>query len=446
MSAYIEKPRAVCALGGAIATVNALPRTVAILHSSQGCGGNLANAVNPGAGHMGTSYMGGVAIPCSGILENEIVFGGTERLDEQIAATVEVVDADLYLVLTGCQAEMIGDDFESIATRHRSEGKPVFAVSTAGFKGSSLLGYDLVLETLVQQYVVRGLPQKPGTVNLFGIPPAQDPFWAGNLLEIRRLLGRLGLRVNTFFTAEDSLEGIRTSSEAVLNIVVSETYGSSAAEAYRIEHGIPYVKTQFPIGAMATHRFLEEITSVLGLTGALVDELFASEEKYYYGFLSRALDAYGDFDLQRYAVVIGSANTAPALSEFAYRELGWLPELVVVTDILSEQEEQKITESFAARVPELAEKLEFENDPSRIKERFAEHWEPNRGQRYYRAFNPSFVIGSVLDKDFADEFGAGHLAVTFPVSSRFIMDRSIAGYKGGLTLTEDIFSALVSFR
>lgn len=36
MASFIEKPRFTCPLGGALATVNALPKAVAILHSSQG--------------------------------------------------------------------------------------------------------------------------------------------------------------------------------------------------------------------------------------------------------------------------------------------------------------------------------------------------------------------------------------------------------------------------
>ena len=33
---------------------------------------------------------------------------------EQIASTLEIMDGDLYLVLTGCMVEMIGDDLESV--------------------------------------------------------------------------------------------------------------------------------------------------------------------------------------------------------------------------------------------------------------------------------------------------------------------------------------------
>jgi nitrogenase molybdenum-iron protein alpha/beta subunit len=48
--------------------------------------------------------MGGLAIPCSGVQEKEIVFGGDRRLDEQLKATVEIAKADLI-----CRAHRLHD-------------------------------------------------------------------------------------------------------------------------------------------------------------------------------------------------------------------------------------------------------------------------------------------------------------------------------------------------
>ena len=96
MEAYIEKPRFACPLGGALATVGAIPRAVAILHSSQGCGGNSNGAIMGAAGHLGSGYCGGASVPASGISEQQIVFGGETRLEEQLRTTPEVIDADLF--------------------------------------------------------------------------------------------------------------------------------------------------------------------------------------------------------------------------------------------------------------------------------------------------------------------------------------------------------------
>lgn len=446
MPTYVETPRYACALGGAIGAVNALPRTVPILHASLGCGGNLNAALGPAAGHAGSSYMGGLASPCSGVQENEIVFGGERRLSEQIEATLDIVDADLYVVLTGCMTEMVGDDVDAVVGTYRAKGVPIVPVATGGFKGNSLVGYDLVLRALFRHYVEQGVPKQPGSVNLWGIPPGLDVFWEGNLIELRRLLDALGLKVNAIYTPNDNLNDLRNAAAAELNIVVSPLYGVDAARVFEEVHGTPFVQLDFPIGGHGTRRFLLQVASRLGLQAALVDDLIKREEETYYHFLSRSLDAYNDIDLQRFAIIIGNVNYAYGLTEFAYRELGWLPELVVVNDILIDEQKESVAAGFASLVPELAGKLVFETDNSRMIEHFSRAWSPSNGQRYYRSFSPSFVLGSTLDKELADAVGAGHLPVTYPVSNRQVLTRAYAGYRGGLTLVEDIFSVLLQAR
>ncbi len=174
MSSFIEKPRFTCPLGGALATVGALTRAVPILHASQGCGGNSNGAIMQGAGHLGSGYCGGASIPASGIGEQQIVFGGVARLEEQIESTLEVIDADLFVVITGCTAEIIGDDVASVIRNYRAtEGEdrpPLVHASGAGFKGNSYFGYDSVLQSLFRDYVTPAPVKKKGKVNVWGIP------------------------------------------------------------------------------------------------------------------------------------------------------------------------------------------------------------------------------------------------------------------------------------
>jgi nitrogenase molybdenum-iron protein beta chain len=56
------------------------------------------------------------------------------------------------------------------------------------------------------------------------------------------------------------------------------------------------------------------------------------------------------------------------------------------------------------------------------------------------------VLGSRLDKDFADSIGAGHLSVAYPVSNRVVLNTGYAGYHGGLHLAEDIYTSVLAGR
>jgi nitrogenase molybdenum-iron protein beta chain len=449
MGSFIEKPRFACPLGGALAAVGALPRAVAILHSSQGCGGNSNGAIMGAAGHLGSGYCGGASIPASGISEQQIVFGGENRLEEQLRSTAEVIDADLFVVITGCTAEIIGDDVAAVVRAYNEEDierPPLIHATGAGFRGNSYFGYDSVLQSLFRNYLTPTATKVKGRVNIWGVTPAQDVFWEGNLLELRRILEGIGLTVNSFFTHKDSLPVIKEAAQAELNIVVSPVNGVAAARVFKELHGVDHFITDLPIGAKASAEFLLAVAQRLELDPVPVEEFLAAEKERYYHFFDRISDSYSDLDLQRYTVIVADTTYAIALARFASTELGWLPTLVAITDPTEEEAKPALVARFAGSLDDPQASVVFETDASQISGHLYERWPKPDGGKYSRPFGPAFVIGSRLDKEFADDIKAGHLSVTFPISNRFVLNRGYAGYHGALHLTEDIFSVLVANR
>ncbi|MBM7865597.1 hypothetical protein GTO89_02220 [Heliobacterium gestii] len=444
--AFVERPRYTCASGGAVATVTAIPGAIPILHSAQGCAGNFAWTQNGGAGLQVGGYCGSLTVPSSNVQERDVVFGGVDRLRQQIANTVEVMDGELYVVLTSCVTEVIGDDAAPVVEEFREQGTPIAFAETAGFKGNAYTGYDLVLQSLFRQVVERGVSKQKGKVNLWGIPPYQDVFWRGNIEELRRLLESLGLTVNSFFTDRDSVAAIRQAASAELNIVVSDVYGVQAAALFEERHGVPFLKTALPVGPGATDDFLLRVGERLALDRGVVDQVIRAERRHYYRTLEPLTDCYNDMDLQRYAVVVGDGNYAPALARFLADDLGWLPELVVVTDRFNEQEQGDVASRLQGFASGLAPHLVFESDGRQIISHFNRLWPPNQNQKYYNAFSPAFVLGSSLERELAATLAAGHLSVSFPVANRAVLDRGYTGYRGGLRLTEDLLSAIVAGR
>jgi nitrogenase molybdenum-iron protein beta chain len=446
MTKFIDRPRYTCALGGAIGTLHALPRTITIIHGSAGCGGNINMALNAGAGYLGGGYCGGSAMPSSNVVEQDVVFGGEARLREQIESTLEIVDGDLYVVVTGCMVDMIGDDTVSVANEFARAGKPVIGIPTPSFKGNAFTGYELILKGLISRYIARQEKKDPRTVNLFGIVPAQDVFWKGNLRELKGLLERLGLRVNTFFGEGESLENIRNAGAAALNIVASNNAGIESARFFEEIHGIPSLITPFPIGALAGEEFLRNVGKALSLDGKKVEKLIAGEKDIYYDYFSRIADIYNDADLQRYAVVLGDSNYAPAITRFISDELGWLPELVVVTDILEAERQEYVASRFGGLNSGLNPAVYFDSDASSVKKYLREVRPRNRNSRYYDAMNPAVILGSSFERDLSEEFGYPLIPVSFPLTGRCVMNRAYAGFGGGLSFAEDILSFLVTAR
>ena len=174
--------------------------------------------------------------------------------------------------------------------------------------------------------------------------------------------------------------------------------------------------------------------------------VIAEETGDFYHYFNRISDAYSDIDLQRYTVVVGDTAYAISLTDFVSKQLGWLPYLVVVTDQLSEEQKLEVLDRFTGVVESPATTVVFENDTSEVSKHFSERWPRPDGSRYYRPFSPAFVLGSRLDKDFADSIGAVHLSVAYPVSNKVVMNTGYAGYHGGLHLVEDIYSTILNAR
>ncbi|MCX7745368.1 MAG: hypothetical protein N2645_00550 [Clostridia bacterium] len=443
---FIERPRSFCALGGAMLSAAALPGVVPVLHTSMGCGGSIYWNQFGSTGYLGAGYCGGMAVPSSNVQEKDIVFGGVERLTEQIENTIKLVEGELYVVLTGCMTDIIGDDIKSVVKQFQGRGVKIIGAETGGFKGDGYKGYDLLLQVLFDEYVKKTDKKVKNKVNLWGIVPAQDAFWRGNLTILRRLLEKLGLQVNSFFTEHDSLQEIENAAEAELNIVVSEFYGIDAARLFEDVHGVPFLSSTLPIGPTATEEFIKKLAHRLNISDDAVSLVVNEGKKLYYRYIDRIADAYNDLDFQRYAVVVGDGNYAPALTRFLADDLGWLPEITVVTDFYNEDNHKTVSNYLGNLSSGYKSHIVFETDASEIQYHLSKYWPEFKGQNFYDAFSPAFVVGSHLEREFAKKIGAAHLTVTYPVGNRVVLNRGYAGFEGSLALSEDLLSVLVAER
>ncbi len=445
MSTHIERPRYQCALGGALVTINSIERAVAIVHSAPGCAASADGAATVGSGYWGTNVTDGRATPSTNTIEREVIFGGEERLAEQIAATLEVVDADLYAVITGCMTDIIGDDVRAVVGEFQKQGKPVIVAETGGFKGDSAVGADFIWEAIITQYVEKGLAKDPKRVNLFGFVPAQDVFWRGNLLELKRLLGLLGIEAGTFLTPFDDLKDLKEASRASLNIVFSDVHGVKPAHIFEYTHGTPFVSEPLPIGPTATEEFLRRIAARLNVDNETLERVIAAEKEHYYRFINPLTDLFTDQDFQRFGVVIGNADYSYAVNRFIADDLGWIPYYTAVTDLLNDEQKEVVTARLETIPTDLRPKVIFETDTDRITERLNNELE-KENDPYGTPISPAFVIGSNLDRPLAAGLKAGFWGVSYPITNRIVTDQFYTGFRGGLHLATELISVLVANR
>ncbi|MDR2611866.1 MAG: hypothetical protein LBG06_03210 [Deltaproteobacteria bacterium] len=443
---FIDRPRHTCALGGALFALRALPRVVPIIHASAGCGFNVFNATNAGAGYLGGGYCGGGGWSSSNVTEQEIVFGGEGRLREQILSTLEIMDGDLYVVVSGCMVEMIGDDIGRVTAEIGDAPAPLLAVPTPSFRGNSSEGYDILLRGLFEGLAARGRRER-GLVNVLGLVPGQDVFYRGNLAEIRRLLEALGLRVQTFFGEGEGLGSLRRAGRAELTVRLSDVYGGGAAGFLRDARGVETLDAPLPVGALQTAEFLREAGRAAGVPARRVEGLIAAEEDRYYDYLERAADIANDIDLQRYTAVVADSNYAPAASRFLSEELGWIPVLAVVTDPLDGPGRSRVSARFRSRGGAPVPEVRFGANASDVSRFWREVQRPAPpGGRYRDPYTPGVLVGSVYERELAEEAGWTLDVLSFPATSRVVFQEARAGYGGGLSFASELFTALVSGR
>ncbi|KAF0219094.1 MAG: nitrogenase molybdenum-iron protein alpha and beta [Geobacteraceae bacterium] len=434
MAGHVESSRNNCALIGAIQTVQAIEGAVPIIHSTAGCGMQQYLGGSLVSGCSGSGYSGGLATPSTNIIEKHVVFGGSSRLREQIKNTLKLVKSDLYVVLSGCATELVGDDVPAMAKEAREQGHPVVYANTPGFRGGTHHGYELAVKALIEQ--LPALPgakreKVPGLVTVLGIIPNQDVFWEGNLLELKRILESVGAQANTLFGLGQGVEAWRQLPEAELTLVFSP-WGVEGARLLEERYGTPWVDfTTLPVGAEASGFLLETVTERLNLDRSRTAAVLHAEERSLAHFLERVADAYFAYGFQREFALVGESGQVPGLTGFLVNALGLIPGTVIITDNPPEPRRAGIT----ARIRELAPTIDFEvvftEDSGRIRD-------------VIRQSGAELVLGSFLESEAARDLGAPLVQVSFPVIDRVVLSRSHIGYRGALTLLEDLGSAIVS--
>ncbi len=100
-------------------TVQAIDRALPVLHSGPGCAQKLSESTGS------SGYFSPNIFPCTSINEKDVVFGGVKKLETTIENALKVIDADLYVVLTGCIPQIVGDDTEEVVSKFADSPKPV---------------------------------------------------------------------------------------------------------------------------------------------------------------------------------------------------------------------------------------------------------------------------------------------------------------------------------
>lgn len=429
MAKILDQPRYKCAMT-AMQTVHGITRALPILHSGPGCAEKLG-------GSTGSSgYFSPHIFPCTNISEKEVIFGGEARLRETIENALKVVDADLYVVLTGCTSEIVGDDVGEIVRSFRNAEKPVIYASTPGFKGNNYTGHEWVLQAIIEQYLQPSKQKIEGLVNIWTGIPQHDPFWLGNLRELEKLVAELGLIPNTIYGQGRGIENIDKIPEAEFNLLVSPWVGLNNVKQLEEKFGTPYLHyPTLPIGAFETSKFLRALGEYAGVDKVKVEETVVKHEEEYYYYIERFADVFLETRVMaKRFVAVSDAQTTLALTKFLVNDLGLIPSKQYITDDTPAKYQESLREYFKELNYGINAEIGFSSDGYQIHEEI----------RQTDFYGYPLILGSSWEKKIAKETKAHYLAVSWPIIERLVINTSYVGYAGGLKLIEDIYSVVLT--
>ena len=437
MAKILDQPRYKCALA-AMQTVQSIPGAIPVLHSGPGCAAKL-NDNNGTSGRYSPNIF-----PCTSISEKEVVFGGSNKLRSTIENALKVIDADLFVVLSGCTGEIIGDDIEEVAGNFADAEKPVVWSKTPGFKGNNYVGHDWILKSIFEQYLSRDdvaefietKGREKGLVNIFVAPPQQDPYWLGNLREIENLISAIGLKPNTIFGFGRSLENLKKAATAEFTVLVSPWAGLESAKYLERRYGVKLLQYPvLPIGASETTKFLRAVQEFTGADKELVERVITEKEAEFYYYIERFADTLLETRiLGKRFTVASDSQYAIAVTKFLVNDMGLFPEKVFITDDAPKSFQQKITDELNNLNYGITTPVQFTTDGHDIHEQI----------KAADFAGTPLILGSNWEKKLAVEIGAHFVNVSYPMLEKLVINDHIAGYSGGLHLLEQIFTAAMS--
>ncbi len=428
MSNVIKNPRNGCALHGALQTVQEIEGAVPVVHANAGCG-VINYLANKTVGN-GASRYSGFATPGTAVQERHVIFGGASRLREQIKNTIKVVNGDLYVILNSCESAMVGDDVDAMTREIVEQGEPVVDTLIAGFNGGSHYGYEHVIYDILKS--IDGVKKNEKStdeklINIFGIVPEKDPYWQGNLEEIRRIFAGVGLKANLFFGVYGGVNDLVNAKNAVASVVFSR-WGELPAKLLKERFDVPYISVgSLPNSANDERELIEKVSEYAKIDLEVKESFLESEGRYERNYLSRIRDDIFEYDLGKRTLIVGDEEQVIRYGKLFKEVFGARVVGAVLTDALKKDEEHETdnTEILEA----VAENIYITSDEKDIED-------------IIKRSRAQVVIGSSLEKKIAEKNNVSLLEFSYPIYHRAILNQTTVGVRGAVEFVSDYITTV----
>lgn len=427
----IEPPEALvdtqckCGLAGALQVAVEIDGILPLVHGTLCCPFALRK-------YFLQTYAKEATILATAMGDEDVIYGGRERLRQGIIKVDSLYKPQAILVLSSCMSDTIGDDIPAVvkATQPQVDAKLLY-IECGGYKLTETRSFDRTLSVFIpfmEEGKVSGNCKSLNLIGLFGA----DLYGKSNLNEMRRLLSLCGIQLNCALAGDSSLEEIRRLPQADLNVVVSEARGLETAQKLEERFGIPYLIRELPIGFDSTYQWLSSICERLGIEKEKV--ILQEKERAERALLldSKRWCTWDMGGLSNLVVAIfGEFHFIYPLTQFLCEELGMRP-VIVGLDNGTTEEQKKLKERLHA--------YGYENEV------FID-MNLNQLEDFFRQIPIDIIFGSSLHAAVAKRAYGRSIPVVKVSSPVFdeikILDTPIVGFNGTLALCEKALNQIL---
>lgn len=262
-------------------------------------------------------------IPCTYLGGYDYITGSKDRLD-RLFEEVNNSHPSLIGIVNSPGASLIG---ESLNVSEKSV--PLVKIETPAYSKSLGEGFQEGLITILEK-IKPNSGKRKGCINLLGIS-VWHLNWEDSINDLTALLNLCGIEVIASAGAGWSVDDIKSSGGAELNVVIHDEFGSRVGSWYEKNCGIPCISPEVPVGFDALENWLKEICSMLGKDAAPALEVIKSKRRKVFRELS-AMEERKVLPKGRTFSIAADGSLAFPVLKFLYEYLGMVPAAVCVED------------------------------------------------------------------------------------------------------------------
>ena len=214
--------------------------------------------------------------------ESDMVFGGTDKLEEHVKRIVDSKDhPKALIVISACPSGIIGDDIDRVKSLSTKECPVITVKADGNLTGDYLQGMLMAYTELARQIIDPAVKPEPDTVNIVFekvvIKNAED-----NFAVVKSFLDRMGIKVNCRFLYNASFESVKNFKKATLNLLAYKDFTGNILEKFFTEnYGSKFFDREFPVGYQNTCDWVRGVAKAFGKEEIAEEIIEENREQYY---------------------------------------------------------------------------------------------------------------------------------------------------------------------